>query len=476
MTPSSAGPADRPIRIANASGFFGDRISAAREMVEGGPIDVLTGDWLAELTMLILARQRMKHGPGSGYARTFLTQMEQVLGTCLDRGIRVVSNAGGLDPAGCAQALAEKAGELGLKPRIAVVEGDDLMGNLDDLKAAGEEFRNVDTKETLDSAGAHLITANAYLGGEGITRALAAGADVVITGRVTDAALTVGPAAWWHGWEYSGDDQAQLDALAGAIVAGHAIECGAQVTGGNYSFFTHVPGLEHPGFPIAEVAADGSSVITKHDGTGGLVSVGTVTAQLLYEIGSPAYANPDATAMFDSIHLQQIGPDRVSISGVVGAPAPETLKVAGTYLGGFRNTMSIVVTGLDARAKADLVLRTVCNVDLDQVATLSPRDLAQASSFDVAELLVDWQETGVEDPMETASAQSHLRMTVRDLDPKKVGKTFTAPIVEAALSTYPGMFPTAPPAEATPYGIYWPTTVSRDHVDTRVTMDGEVIA
>lgn len=467
----------RPVRIANVSGFFGDRLSAAREIVEGSqasaePIDVITGDWLAELTMLILARQRMKHGAGSGYARTFVTQMEQVLGTCLDRGIAVVSNAGGLDPHGCADAVRETAQKLGLQPRIAVVTGDDLMGELDRLRESGEKFANLDTDETLEQAGAHLLTANAYLGGEGITRALEAGADVVITGRVTDAALVVGPAAWWHGWTY-GQTQSDLDRLAGAIVAGHAIECGAQVTGGNYSFFTDVPGLEHPGFPIAEVAADGSSVITKLTGTGGAVTVGTVTAQLLYEVGSPAYANPDATAHFDTIRLEQIGPDRVSISGVQGGPAPATLKVAGTYLGGMRNSLSLVITGLLADEKADLVLRTIAGVDLAQSAHLTPRELAAASSLDVAELLVAWDRTGVVDPESTAAGQSHLRITVRDMDPKKVGKPFTTAVVESALATYPGMFPTTPPGDPVPFGVYWPTTVRRELVDTRVEVDGE---
>lgn len=468
----------RPVRIANVSGFFGDRLSAAREMVDGAPgasdaIDVLTGDWLAELTMLILARQRMKHGPGSGYARTFLAQMEQVLGTCLDRGIKVVTNAGGLDPQGCADALREQAAQSGLQPRIAVVTGDDLMGSLDALRAEGEQFRNLDTGETLAEAGAHLLTANAYLGGEGITRALAAGADVVVTGRVTDAALTVGPASWWHGWNFATDDTRNRDALAGAIVAGHAIECGTQVTGGNYSFFTDVPGLEHPGFPIAEVAADGSSIITKRDDTGGLVSIGTVTAQLLYEIGEPAYANPDVTALFDTIRLDQIGPNRVAITGVEGAGPPSTLKVAGTYLGGFRNSLSLVITGLNPDEKADLVLRTVAGVSLAEVTALSPRDLAAASSLDVAELFVAWDRTGEFDAADSASAQSHLRLTVRDSDPKKIAKPFTSAVVEAALATYPGMFPTTPPGEPTPYGVYWPTTVHRDHVNMKVVLDGE---
>ena len=459
----------RPVRIANCSGFFGDRIDAAREMVEGGPIDVLTGDWLAELTMLILARQRMKHGAGSGYARTFLTQMEQVLGTCLERGIKVVSNAGGLDPAGCAAALRTMANELGLDVRIAYVEGDDLLHRLDDLRAQGEELLNLDTGESFASFGMPAITANAYLGGRGITAALAAGADVVITGRVTDAALVVGPAAWWHGWSY--DDAANADALAGAVVAGHVIECGAQASGGNYSFFEEVPGLEHVGFPWAEVAADGSAVIGKHDGTGGLVSVGTVTAQLLYEIGTPAYANPDVTAQFDSIVLAQEAPNRVRISGVRGTSAPTTAKVAVNTLGGFRNSVSLVLTGLDIEAKADLALRTIAGVTLQQTLSSTPTELAAMSSVAVRELDVALLRRDRVDPMTSADAQAELRITVKAADPKAVGKAFTAPIVESALGSYPGMFPTAPPAEGTPYGIYWPTTVPADQVTQTVTLD-----
>jgi hypothetical protein len=460
----------RPVRIANCSGFFGDRLAAAREMVEGGPIDVLTGDWLAELTMLILARQRMKHGAGSGYARTFLTQMEQVLGTCLDQGIKVVSNAGGLDPAGAAAALRAKADELGLGAvRIAYIDGDDLMPRLDELRAAGETLTNLDTGEAFDSFGMPALTANAYLGGRGITAALEAGADVVITGRVTDAALVVGPAAWWHGWDY--DDAASLDALAGAVAAGHVIECGAQATGGNYAFFTEVPGLEHVGFPWAEVAHDGSSVIGKHDGTGGLVSVGTVTAQLLYEVGGPAYANPDVTARFDAIALAQVGPDRVSITGVRGESAPDTVKVAVNTLGGFRNAASLVLTGLDIEAKADLALRTVAGIGLAQALASTSEANAAASRFAVRELHVALLRHDRPDPATTAAAQAELRLTVKAADPKAVGKAFTAPIVESALATYPGMFPTAPPGEGTPYGVYWPTTVPAALVTQTVHLD-----
>ncbi|MDZ7578010.1 MAG: acyclic terpene utilization AtuA family protein [Candidatus Nanopelagicales bacterium] len=458
----------RPVRIANCSGFFGDRLSAAQEMVSDGPIDVLTGDWLAELTMLILARQRMKHGAGSGYARTFLAQMEQVLGSCLDRDIRVVTNAGGLDPAGLASALRTKAGELGLSPSIAVVTGDDLAPRMKDLTDAGERWVNLDTGEEFASLGVPALTANAYIGGRGISTALAAGADVVITGRCTDAALVVGPAAWWHGWDY--DDPDALDKLAGSIVAGHVIECGAQATGGNYAFFEDVPEMEHIGFPIAEVAASGDSVITKHADTGGMVTVGTVTAQLLYEIGAPCYLNPDATADFGSIHLTQVGRDRVRISGVRGLPPPETLKVSLNYLGGFRNTFTLVLTGLNIEEKAELALRTIAGIgvaDLDR----QPTELAAASRLNVAELSCVLIRGEKENPASLAEGQAFLRISVKDPDPKKVGKAFTAPAVECALASYPGMFPTTPPGEGTPYGVYWPTTVRCVAVPVSVTVD-----
>ncbi len=463
----------RAVRIANCSGFFGDRLSAAREMVDGGPIDVLTGDWLAELTMLILARQRMKHGVGSGYARTFLTQMKDVLGDCLDRDIKIVTDAGGLDPQGLADAVRDAARKSGLHPRIAVVTGDDLAGRMDELRAGGEEFRNLDTGEPFDDMGVAALAANAYLGGRGITAALTHGADIVITGRVTDAALTVGPSAWWHGWDY--DDPAAIDALAGALVAGHVIECGAQATGGNYSFFTDVPDLAHAGFPIAEVGADGTAVITKHPGTGGLVSVGTVTAQLLYEVGDAVYLNPDVSADFRTIALAQVGRDRVRISGVQGMAPPTRLKVSLNYLGGFRNSMTLVLTGLDIEAKAEAALQIIAGIGLADIDR-SAEELASLSSLPVAELSVDLIRADTDDPTSQQRAQAQLRLSAKDPDADNVGKAFTAPAVESALASYPGMFPTAPPAPGTPYGVFWPTSVDRAAVTTTVTIDGRPVA
>ncbi|MGW2195755.1 acyclic terpene utilization AtuA family protein [Streptosporangium sp. NPDC001682] len=407
------------LRIANCSGFYGDRLSAAREMVEGGPIDVLTGDWLAELTMLILAGNRLKGRPG--YAPTFLKQLEEVLGTCLERGIKIVSNAGGLDPAGCAGAVTELAARLGLPVRVAHVTGDDLTGH--DLGGAP----NADTGEPLP---APALTANAYLGGRPIAAALSAGADVVVTGRVTDAALVTGPGIWRYGWG-PGD----LDALAGSVVAGHVIECGCQASGGNYAFFGEVPDLARCGFPLVELEADGSSVVTKHPGTGGLVSVGTVTAQLLYEIASPRYPGPDVVARFDTIRLEQQGPDRVRVSGVRGEAPPATLKVAVNYLAGYRNTMTLVLTGLDIEAKAELAQEAIW--------ARVPRE-----SFD---------EVHVE--LTPLAGTALLRVTVMDADRRRAGRVFSSAVVETGLASYPGFYGLTPPGDASPYGVYWPTLV-----------------
>ncbi len=299
-----------------------------------------------------------------------------------------------------------------------------------------------------------------------------------MTGRVTDAALVIGPAAWRHGWDYAAarrGDQAALDALAGALVAGHVIECGAQATGGNYAFFTDVPGLEHPGLPIAEVASDGSSVITKHAGTGGMVTVGTVTAQLLYEVGDERYLNPDVTARFDTIGLEQVGRDRVLVSGTVGEAPPERLKVAMNYLGGFRNTLTLVLTGGLVEQKADLALRSIAGVTLAQSRDLGPRELAAASRLGVRSSTAELQASAVADPRLPGDAQSFLRLTVKDPDASLAGKPFTEAVIEATLSCYPGIFPTTPPGPASPFGVYWPTTVGRENVTVDVRLDGEPV-
>jgi len=431
----------RPVRIANCSGFYGDRLAAAREMLDqgSGPIDVLTGDYLAELTMLILWKARQKD-PGAGYATSFLRQLEDVLGTCAERGIKIVSNAGGLNPEGLAAKISELASRLGLPTRVAYITGDDLVPAIGDLQAGGHELTNLDTGVPLAKADLPVVTANAYLGGWGITAALQAGADVVVCPRVTDASLVTGPAAWWHGW--ARDD---WDALAGAVAAGHVIECGPQATGGNYSFLDEITDRRYPGFPIAEVAADGSSVITKHEGTGGLVSPGTVTAQLLYEIGDPAYLNPDVVAHFDTIALAQEGPDRVALTGTRGSPPPDSLKVAINMLGGYRNTTTMVLTGLDIEAKAEHAI---------SLLTELLGGTRQFGEFDVRLLRFDHP-----DAASNTEATAHLRVTVKDADERKVGRAYSSAIWELALGGYAGFHTTGPPTGASAFGVYWPTLV-----------------
>jgi hypothetical protein len=410
-----------PIRIGNASGFYGDRFTAWREMLEGGELDVLTGDYLAELTMLILGRDRQRD-PALGYAKTFLRQMIDTLALALDRGVKIVTNAGGLNPAGLAAALRELSGTT----RIAYVDGDALR-----------------------RPGA--LTANAYLGAYGIVACLDAGADVVVTGRVTDASLVVGPAAAHFGWRR--DD---LDALAGATAAGHVIECGAQATGGNFSFFTELPdGGRRPGFPIAEVHADGSAVITKHPGTGGAVTVETVTAQLLYEIGAPAYLGPDVVTHLDTVTLTDDGPDRVRLTGTRGTPPPPTLKVGVNNLGGFRNAMTFVLTGLDIEAKAALVRA----------------QLVDAIGKDGLEFTL--ARTDHPDAGDTEAASALFHVHLKDGDPERAGRAFSAAAVELALASYPGLNLTTPPGDATPFGVFTADTVAQDAVaHTAVLPDG----
>lgn len=412
------------VRIGNCSGFYGDRLSAMHDMLTGGELDYLTGDYLAELTMLILARDRAKN-PDRGYAKTFLTQLEQSLGLALDKGVKIVANAGGLNPAGLATAVRALAERLGIDVNVAHVEGDDLVGRASELGLGTP------------------LAANAYLGAWGIVECLNSGADIVVTGRVTDASVIVGPAAAHFGWS-----RTDYDALAGAVAAGHVIECGTQATGGNYSFFGEIPDLARPGFPIAEIAADGSSVITKHAGTGGQVSVGTVTAQLLYEITGARYANPDVTLRVDSLQLSPDGDDRVRISGVTGEAPPPTLKVSCNSIGGFRNAATFVLTGLDIEAKAALVRSQL-------EAGLKARP---------AELVWTLARTDHPDADTEEAASALLHCVVRDPDPNTVGRQFSSAGVELALASYPGFTTTAPPGEGQIYGVFVPGYVDATEV------------
>lgn len=432
------------LRVANCSGYFGDRHSAAREMVTGGDIDVLTGDYLAELTMLILWKSKAAGRPG--YARTFLHQMEKVLGECLERGIRIVANAGGLDPNGLATELQTLGSRLGLSPKIAYITGDDLMPRLNGLGDRGVDFRNLDTDALLADSAVTPVTANAYLGGRGIAKALEEGSDIVVCPRVTDASLVVGPSMWKFGWRAD-----EYEKIAGAIAAGHVIECGAQATGGNYAFYREVETPVAPGFPIAEMYADGSSIITKHAGTGGECSVGTVTAQLVYEIGEAEYHNPDATLLLDSLRLDQEGPDRVRISQARGQAPPPTIKVSMSCLGTYRQSATFSITGDDIVNKAKFAEASLLAAlggpeqfdDVDFHLFRRDRIDATTNELAVAELVANFSSA----------------------DPDKLGRRIFDAAVGIGLSTFPGAYLSGERShKPTQIGVHWPFTVGREEI------------
>ena len=428
---------EKIIRIANCSGYYGDKLSAAKEMVEGGPIDVLTGDYLAELTMAILYSQKLQRGEDKGYVGTFLKQLKDIAKTCKDQNIKIVSNAGGLNPKSMAKEVASILAELNVDATVAYIDGDDLIEELKQLQTQGETFENIDRKIPLAQSGCKILTANTYLGSWGIKEALDLGADIVICPRVTDASVTMGPAAWKFNWHRD-----NYNALAGSLAAGHIIECGAQTTGGNYSFFEEVPTFKNIGYPIAEIEEDGSFTITKHPGTGGLVSVGTVTAQLLYEIAAPEYLNPDVVAHFDTLKIQQVSEDRVRITGCRGSSPPSTHKVCINLAGGYRNGMELILTGLDIEEKAKIFTQALFDL------------LGGKEQFDDVSIELHRQEK--ENPQSNEEAMASLRVNVTSKDPKKVGRIFTAKVVELGLANYPGFFGKSVPGSGAPFILYWP--------------------
>jgi hypothetical protein len=338
------------IRVGNGCGFWGDQPDAPVLLVQHGHLDFLTLEYLAELTMSILAQQRQRDTT-LGYATDFLEVLERLVPLWREQTqLRIITNAGGLNPLGCAKRAAEIITRQGLHKRIGVVLGDDLMPRLNELLAAGHALNHLDTGEPLQHVRDRVVTANVYLGAEPIVAALVQGADLVISGRVADASLTVAPAVWAFGWSWQ-----DYDKLAAATVAGHLIECGAQVTGGLYTDWRTVPDLWNVGYPIAELESDGTVRILRPEASGGCVTVNTVREQLLYEIGDPtAYVTPDVVADFTSLHLRPLEPDGVEITGARGRPAPSTYKVAITYRDGYTCTGQIVVTGRDAVEKARL--------------------------------------------------------------------------------------------------------------------------
>ena len=444
------------IKIANCSGFYGDKLSAAKDLVDGGPIDVLTGDYLAELTMAILFGQKMQRGEDKGYVGTFLKQINQIAKSCKEKNIKIVSNAGGLNPKSMAIEIEKILKEQSIDMKVAYIDGDDLMPTISNLKKSGEEFKNIDKGKKLDESGYSPLTANAYLGAWGIKEALDKGADIVVCPRVTDAAVVIGPAAWKFNWKRD-----NYDALAGALAAGHIIECGCQATGGNYAFFKEVESFDNVGYPIAEIYEDGSFYVTKHPDTGGLVSTGTVTAQLLYEINSPAYVNPDVIAHFDTLKIEEVEKDKVYVSGCRGSSPPDKHKVCINLAGGFRNGMEIILTGLDIEDKAKVFTDALFN------------SVGGRKQFD--DVSIQLHRTDKENPNSNEEAMASLLVSVKSKDQNLVGRLFSAKIIELALANIPGFFAQGGVKSSGPVIIYWPALVDSKHIKEKVHFDGEEI-
>ena len=444
------------IKIANCSGFYGDKLSAAKELVDGGPIDVLTGDYLAELTMTILYSQKLQRGEDKGYVGTFLKQIKEIAKTCNEKNIKIVTNAGGLNPKSMASEIEKILIDQSIEMKVAYIDGDDLLPKMDSLMDEGEKFMNIDKNISLKDSGYNPLTSNIYLGAWGIKEALDHGADIVVCPRVTDAAVVIGPAAWKFNWKRN-----DYDALAGALAAGHIIECGCQATGGNYSFFKEVPSFDNVGYPIAEIFEDGSFNITKHPNTGGLVSKGTVTAQLLYEISSPAYINPDVISHFDTLKIEEISNDKVHISGCRGSSPPKDHKVCINLAGGFRNGMEIILTGIDIEDKAKVFTDALFN------------SVGGQDQFE--EVSIQLHRTDKENPITNEEAMASLVISVKSSNPDLVGRLFSAKIIELALANIPGFFAQSGPKSSGPVIVYWPALIDSKHVKEKVHIDGKEI-
>jgi hypothetical protein len=346
------------VRVAGGQGFWGDLLTAPVDQVRKGPIDYLMLDYLAEVTMSILQKQRARD-PNAGYARDFVALMREILPDCVDKDIKVLSNAGGVNVAGCAAAIQETARELGLqgKLKIGVITGDDILGRLEEFAEKGVEITNMETGEPLEAIRDKVQSANVYLGAAGLVEALDKGAQVVVGGRLTDTGLTLAPLMHEFGWKFD-----QWDLVSAGTIAGHIIECGAQCSGGNCQYeWQSIPDLAHVGFPIVEASPNGEFIITKHDGTGGRVNVQSVKEQLLYEMGDPkSYITPDVVADFSSIQLEDAGKDRVRVFGIKGNPNTEFYKVSIAYSNGYKAVGTLVYAWPDAYAKAqaaDKILR-----------------------------------------------------------------------------------------------------------------------
>jgi len=454
------------IVIANCGGFWGDDPGAARRQLDGGPVDYLVMDYLAEITMALLHKARSRD-PESGYTRDFLNQLQDVLVDSVERDIRIVSNAGGINPTGCANAVTALAEVSGVSDRVKVgiVEGDDVLGRLLELLQAGEKLEHMDSGRSLAEMLDRVQSANVYLGAKGIVQALGLGANVVVCGRVTDTGVTLAPMMHEFGW--AEDD---YDRIAAGIVAGHIIECGTQCAGGNFTDWRTVPSFDKMGYPLIEAFADGSFVVTKHPGTGGLINVHTVTEQLLYEMGNPAYLAPDCTARFDSIQLKSDGPDRVHVSGIRGAPPPEKLKVSISFADGYRAFGRMLISGPDSIEKAEVAADSFWN-------SAGGREHYEHTETRMLGYDGSHPPYSKQDPSEVI-----LQVAARDADRARITKDFAPQLVPKVLSSIPGITYLADQGRPRASEVvgYWPALISRGQVpmqvsvgETQVTLDNE---
>lgn len=452
--------ADKKVLIANGQGFWGDSMLGPMRLVNEGPLHYLTLDYLAEVTMSIM-RKLKERDPNAGYATDFVELLRRILPICKRKGIRIIANAGGVNPRACRDAILQVVRDLKLSGvKVAIVEGDDILDRLPELIEAGEEFRNLDTGEPISSVRDRVLCANVYIGAKPIAEALDAGADVVVTGRATDPSLVVGPLIHEFGW--SMDD---FDRLASATVLGHILECGAQCTGGNYTRWREVPDFARIGYPVAEVSEDGSFVVTKHEGTGGLVNLETVTSQLLYELGDPKnYLGPDVIADFTTIRMEQDGPDRVRVHSVRGRAPTDTYKISMSYHDGYKVVGQVVLTGPDAVEKARLCAQIV----FDRLALAGFRIPEEQRFVEVFGNNVCYE--GIVPPPEQPS-EVLLRIGARG--PDKLPLEFLgrelAPLVTTGPAGVTG-FAAGRPRASLVVG-YWPALIDKSRVSTRVTVE-----
>ncbi|MBV8203182.1 MAG: DUF1446 domain-containing protein [Acidobacteria bacterium] len=454
----------KTVRIGNGQGFWGDSVDAPVELLRGGPIDYIGMDYLAEVTLSIMMRQKLKD-PEQGYATDFISFIRRVLPEAIERNVRILTNAGGLNPRACRRRIFEVARELGISGvRVGVVEGDDVLARLPGLIAAGHPLANMDTGEPLAPHVDRLMSANAYLGARPVVRALAAGAQIVLCGRITDTALALAPAIHEFGW-----GERDWDRLAAGTIAGHIIECGAQCTGGNYSRWWEVPDLWNVGYPIIEAREDGTFTVTKHAGTGGMVTVDTVAEQLLYEMSKPAeYLTPDCVADFTSVRLRQEGRDRVGVSGTRGGPKTPFLKISASYLAGYKTSGQITISGPRAVAKAELAADLVWR-RLERAGVVFPPEHRSVELVGTGVCLPGILPK-VDDPPEVV-----LRLGVRDPDPDKVARfgVELAPLITAGPPGVTGFAGGRPkPQEVM---AYWPALLAREEVETHIEVSVEEV-